>query len=327
MSDTREVLLVYIPCWVNYKKAALQARALRLQYQNNPFIVSNLQLRVVISMNAVPTLSSNDQSELKKWSDNLYIIKQLTGDININLGFYEALRTEAHYLWLLSPEDMVSEEALTTIVSKLKKEAHRDFLVANEESRSTKELKLKAETFSFEQLSNGSFGMISGVVYRLVRFRESLHLGLQGSFTHWGQLAVLLGSLERNRSLTGLMIFSEELYFRGDTKDVNNEAFSRNIMNYSGSFFGMPLLMHLMTPSSKPQLARWVRRNFLKIGMYRDAYFRADFPALQRLINLPWTVEKLIKAESLVAWIYFRIACSLDFLFLRKLKRLMTRES
>lgn len=315
--SNKPVLCVYIPAWKNYPEAIEQALSLKSQYSSSTSQAFKLQL--ICSINAVTEIPPEHTEKLLDAFDEFYHVRATTGDVNINMGFYSALKHESDFLWIVSPDDRVSSSALDTISNKLVTSSNLDFLVSNEEEQVDKEFDVSLDTNWSRLLGEASFGLVSGIVYRLERFKPALHLGLQASFTHWGQLAVLIGSVASNRKLKCRMITASLLYERGDPKVLNSNQFDHNVRNYSGSFFGFISLMSFFPINKKLEVRRWIFANFFKIGMYRQGYYYARPKPLLGLTDLYIFAGNVIKATGLLNSIFFWLAKSIDFRKFRKL--------
>jgi hypothetical protein len=228
-------------------------------------------------VNAVNEIDSVERQKFISLGEKFRHFHSNIGDVNINLGFLEAERTKADLLWIVSPNDVVSDSALERICEFLDPSLNLDFVVSDEEGRGIRSLTLDAKNMDFDVLSQASFGMVTGVIYRLDPFRPYLHLGVQSSFLGWGQLAVLFGGARKNGGISGKVLPSEYFYFRGDPKKLSHQEKMENVRNYAHSFFGMVILLFLISPYSKRDVRRWVLRNWYRIGAYHVGYEQEKF--------------------------------------------------
>lgn len=265
-------LLIYLPCWVNYAEGWQQILRLRSQESELKKKGAQIDLEFILSVNAVVEIDSLHRERFASLGENFRHFQSNLGDVNINLGFLDASRKDAEFLWIVSPGDEVSESALAHITEFFSQESELDFIVADEDGRGIRDINLKWKDLDFRVLSQASFGLVTGVIYRLSSFRPYLHHGLQASYTGWGQLAVLLGASRNPNGVTGRILPSDFFYSRGDAKVLSHESKIDNLRNYAHSFFGLITLISLLSPTPAIEIRRWVIKNWYRLGAYHRAY-------------------------------------------------------
>lgn len=270
-------LLIYLPCWVNYAEGWQQI--LRLKSQESELKKRGIQidLEFILSVNAVDEIDPFHCERFASLGRNFRHYRTNLGDVNINLGFLDASQKDAELFWIVSPGDRVSESALARITEVFCLESGLDFVVADEDGRGIRDINLKWKDLDFRVLSQASFGLVTGVIYRLSSFRPYLHHGLQASYTGWGQLAVLLGASRNPNGVTGQILPSEFFYFRGDAKVLSHELKVDNLRSYAHSFFGLITLISLLSPTPSIEIRRWVIKNWYRLGAYHQAYMEERY--------------------------------------------------
>lgn len=310
-------LLVYVPCWVNYEAGWEQITKLRAQQEKMKASGVDFNLDFSISVNAVSLLPEDFKSKLEASSQEIRHFGTNLADVNINLGFLDAIQSGADFFWIVSPGDPVSETALERIHEFFTDPWNLDFLVADEDARGVRNVTLKIRDLNFETMSEASFGMVTGVVYRLTSFRPYLHLGVQAAFTGWGQLAVLLGGARRDGGITGRILPSDYFYYRGDPKTLTHDQKLENLRSYAHSFFGFVILMSLLLPKPIPQVRRWVFQNCFRVGSYVRAYSREKF-GYERLTDLRHLAKVAVAETDPLTRLLYAIATKIDFGGLKK---------
>ena len=270
-------LMVYLPCWINYADGWTQIDRLRDQEAKLRLLGIDLELEFVISVNSIENVSDAFKEKASALGENFRLFSTNLADVNINLGFLDAIRSKAELFWIVSPGDPVSDTALMRIHEFFGPKWNLDFIVADEDERGIRNITLEMKSLSFQTMSKASFGMVTGVVYRTSTFRPYFHLGVQAAFTGWGQLAVLLGGARKVGGITGRILPSNYFYFRGDAKDLSHEARMENLRSYAHSFFGFVILMSLLLPRPRSQVRKWVYSNWFRIGSYIKAYEREKY--------------------------------------------------
>jgi hypothetical protein len=309
-------LLVYIPCWLNYPETLLQIDRLSEQYSHIRDENPDFELEFAVSVNAVSRLKPHIQKKFLEIDPKFTHFQANIADVNINLGFIEALRRSADFFWIISPDDVVSEQAIATIVRHLISSPESNFLVADEENSSIKPVHLRNINFEFRMLSEASFGMVTGVVYQVSAFQNSMHYGVQASLTGWGQLAVILGGARSKRGINGVIIPSSFLYYRGDPKNLTSQQIKENIQKYAHSFFGFVVLISLLSSEPKREIRKWVYANFLKIGSYSSLHTNKIY-GYAYITDMKQMAATVIRQCSLITRFIYLLSSNLPLYRLR----------
>lgn len=310
-------LLVYIPCWTNYAEGWHQIQRLRQQEFQLRGKGISLEVEFIVSVNAVETIEPVYLRRFISLGENFRHFRSNLSDVNINLGFLDASRKEADLFWIVSPSDTVSPSALERVVEFLQPDSELDFLVADEEGRGIRDFILRWKDLDFQIISEASFGLVTGVVYRLNNFRPYLHHGLQASYTGWGQLAVLLGASQSPGGVKGRILPSDYFYYRGDSKELIHDEKLENLRTYAHSFFGLVILFSLLSPKPSVEIRRWVRTNWYRIGAYHQAYTKEKYGYV-RITDLRKMAKVALGETDMLTRLLYRIASHVDFSSFRK---------
>jgi hypothetical protein len=310
-------LLVYVPCWINYEAGLAQIQRLRSQEAALRSSGVNFELEVVVSINAIDSIPKALEERLNSVAKKSRHFKTNLGDVNIGLGFLDAIQSEADLFWIVSPKNTVSETALSRIIDFFGDSLELDFVVADEDERGVRNITLEIDQLHFQVMSEASFGMVTGVVYRLAPFRPYLHLGVQAAFTGWGQLAVLLGGSRRKEGVTGRVLPSDYFYFRGGAKVLSHDDKLENFRTYAHGFFGFVIIMSLLLPKPKSQVRLWVFANWFRIGAYTKAYSTEKYGYV-RLTDLRHLAKVVVAETGFFTRTLYSFACRLDFGQLKK---------
>jgi len=305
-------LLVYVPCWINYLVGIEQVESLLRQQEKLNRSGHKINVEFVFSVNAIPKIPKASENQILALGAKYRHFDSNLADVNINLGFLDAVQSEADLFWIVSPGDPVSDTALARIYEYLGESGYLDFIVADEDQRGTRDVTLKIGTLDFQSLSEASFGMVTGVIYRLSKFRPYLHLGVQASFTGWGQLAVLLGGARHESGVTGRILPSKDFYFRGDPKILTHDQKMENLRSYAHSFFGFVILMSILLPNPIPQIRSWVFKNWFRIGSYAKAYDNEKYGYV-RLTDLRHLAKVVVAETDILTSCVYSLGTRIDF--------------
>jgi hypothetical protein len=266
MSIFVKKLLIYIPAYSDYKSAAEQARLIRREKAQ-----VDIQIHVVISVNAITLDSSTEQNLRDSCDEFIYYSENLGGDTNINLGYLKALSTHSNYLWILSANDLLNIGAIQKIVDAICGMPN-DFLVIHQSGVAKTG---KIDNAFIGEASILPIGLISAVIFKVDSFTESFASALKFSWTGWGQLSVIQNSLFELGTLSYKVLSQDEIYDRSQNIPADQQRL-RNQSHYRHSFFGYPLVISLLFDNNKKvmnQIIRgWLYNNWYKIGFFKRGY-------------------------------------------------------
>jgi hypothetical protein len=271
-NNLSERLLIYLPCYLDYKLAIAQAEKISALKKSGNV---NLEILVMISCNGVK-LSSLEQTKMSQLCDFvLYYPFGISGDINITQGFMHALRLEADYLWILSANDEVSEHFIESIVNELVFHEDVHILVGCDTEKN--ELRNIDSVFDPENQSI-PFGLISAVVYRTKEMSRNFDTAVQMNWTGWGQLATIEASCISLGGIKVSLVQASELYIRSTRILTNREEERSRVRNgYAHSFFGMPIVINTLYAANarkrRQYLNKWIIGNWYLVNYFRGTNF------------------------------------------------------
>ena len=275
-------VLVYIPCHSDFDMAINQVKKVRAsfdQFKNKPN-GNNIYIEIIVSINAY--LPTDTEKELvEKICDK--VIYNGTGymaDVNIANGYLIALNEKPDILWLLSTNDDLVENVIENILNEFVKDSSLDLLVTS--------LGLN-QTFIENQIidpgrTGFSYGLISGVVYRLERLFPYLHNGPFMAWTGWSQLAVMQTAMDGLGGLKVRAIPFEDVYQQRE-RDLSSAG-----KHYAHSIYGM-LILGVILKKSRSGSKKFVRK-----------YIFSNF-YVWHLFSRKWKYSKqLVGKEDYLAW-------------------------
>ena len=268
-----ETLLVYLPCYIDYRMALDQAR--RIREVEKAQRVMPLDIKIMISCNGVE-ISDSERDEFSEVCNHSSIYSfGISGDINITQGFMHAMRLQADYLWILSSNDAVTNDFMKTINDELISKHDVNILVGCTSAN----LGLRQVSSVFDSHNQDiPFGLISSVVYRTKHMDRNFDSAVQMNWTGWGQLAAIEASCIALNGLTVSLVPEISLYDRSLRTHKNPVEEEKRVRNgYAHSFFGMPIVINTLHASSPFQrreyLNGWIRSNWYLVNYF----LRTDF--------------------------------------------------
>lgn len=303
-------LLIYLPCFDDYSHAISQAqRILEIFRKGGGERKFLLKVDILISVNSSKFSMDDVPLDIAKEVEIYSFGHEISGDVNIALGYINARYLEADYLWILSSNDVVSSLALETINSRLVKDPSIDLLVGSLYAKSTS-VELKS---IFDGQSNLlRLGLISSVVYRVNSFKRDVDTALRLSWTGWGQLAVIHSACSRRGLLMAIAVPEVLLHEPLTRGKFTFNLQRKNQMHYVHSYFGGAALRFALFSHESQKLREvmnnWVATNWFYHSYYLDGLREQD--AGQRVLELKWVkgvaqlaVRKASPLFRLVFWI------------------------
>ena len=303
-------VLVYIPCHSDFDMAINQVKKVRAsfdQFKNKPN-GRNIIIEIIVSVNAyTPTVTEKELAE-KICDKVIYNGTGYMADINIANGYLIALNQKPDILWLLSTNDDLVENVIENILNEFVEDHSIDLLVTS--------LGLN-KTFIEKQIidpgrTGFSYGLISGVVYRLERLFPYLHNGPFMAWTGWSQLAVMQSAMD---GLDGLKVkaIPFELVYQQTERDLSAAG-----KYYAHSVYGMLILGS--TFKSSNYASRKFIRKYVLINFYVWHLFSREWKYSGKLISsdnyLAWNqkiAESLIWKSSPFTFIFYKLAKLISF--------------
>ena len=178
-------VLVYIPCHSDFEMALNQVKKVRSSFDQfkNKSNGHNTYIEIIVSVNAYSPSGAEKELAEKICDEVIYNGTGYMADVNIANGYLVALNQKPDILWLLSTNDDLVENVIENILNEFVKDSSIDLLVTSLGSN---------KTFIEKQIidpgrTGFSYGLISGVIYRLERLFPYLHNGLFMAWTGWSQ--------------------------------------------------------------------------------------------------------------------------------------------
>jgi hypothetical protein len=304
-------VLVYIPCHTDFRLALDQATKVKKEFQlfkSGPN-GHEFELEIILSVNAyLPTAEEKKLAEQINVS-TIYNGEGYLADINIASGYLIALSKKPEYLWILSVNDNLKENAFIKILEEFIKERTIDLLVTNS-------LNLDI-TFIEKQIldpsrTGFSYGLISGVVYKLERLFPYLHNGPFMSWTGWSQLAVMQSAMDGLGGLKVKTIPFNHIYQQRE-RDLESAA-----THYGHSVFGMLILGSIFKQTeraSRKFIIRYIFKNFYIWHLYsRNWKYSTQLVSSENYLGWNQKIaESLILKSSRVTYLFYKFIKTIPF--------------
>ena len=302
--------LVYIPCHSDFKLALIQARKVRKGFED--FLLqtkdTSLNLQIILSVNAYIPTSTEEELAKSLFDRVIYNGLGYLGDLNISNGFLVALDEKPDLFWILSSNEELVDGAINNIITEFIKNPSIDLLVTslyNNEIVNEKQIldPTKAGT---------SYGLISGVVYRLERLSPYLHNGPFMAWTGWSQLAVIQSAMD---SLNGISVkyIPFNLIYTQKERELHEMRSA-----YAHSIYGMLILgstFKLSKKEAKKFIVLYVFKNF-----YRWSLYNREWNYSGQLVEgknyLSWNqpiAEALIRKKSITTYYFYQLFKIISF--------------
>ena len=302
--------LIYIPCHSDFELALVQARKVRKGFED--FLLqtkdTSLNLQIILSVNAYIPTSTEEELAKSLFDRVIYNGLGYLGDLNISNGFLVALDEKPDLFWILSSNEELVDGAINNITTEFIKNPSIDLLVTslyNNEIVNEKQIldPTKAGT---------SYGLISGVVYRLERISPYLHNGPFMAWTGWSQLAVIQSAMD---SLNGISVkyIPFNLIYTQKERELHEMRSA-----YAHSIYGMLILgstFKLSKKEAKKFIVLYVFKNF-----YRWSLYNREWNYSGQLVEgknyLSWNqpiAEALIRKKSITTYYFYQLFKIISF--------------
>ena len=302
--------LIYIPCHSDFELALVQARKVRKGFED--FLLqtkdTSLNLQIILSVNAYIPTSTEEELAKSLFDRVIYNGLGYLGDLNISNGFLVALDEKPDLFWILSSNEELVDGAINNIITEFIKNPSIDLLVTslyNNEIVNEKQIldPTKAGT---------SYGLISGVVYRLERIFPYLHNGPFMAWTGWSQLAVIQSAMD---SLNGISVkyIPFNLIYTQKERELHEMRSA-----YAHSIYGMLILgstFKLSKKEAKKFIVLYVFKNF-----YRWSLYNREWNYSGQLVEgknyLSWNqpiAEALIRKKSITTYYFYQLFKIISF--------------
>jgi hypothetical protein len=303
-------LLVYIPCHTDFDLALSQVNKVRKEFEIflSKCKQDSLSIQIVLSVNAYLP-SPKEKSLAEEICDRIIFNGEgCLGDVNIANGFLVALDEKPDLLWILSVNDYLVDGAIGNIIIEFINNSTIDLLVTS--------LNINGN-FTEKQIIDPpktglSYGLISGVVYRLERLSPFFHNGPFMAWTGWSQLAVIQSAMNSMGGLKVKYIPFSLVYSQRE------RGLSEAAVAYSHSMYGA-LILGLIFKPSKVAARKFVKTYVIK-NFYRWHLFNRKWNNPSQIIErrnyLAWNqlvAEALIRKNSIFAYYFYRLVKIIPF--------------
>ena len=281
-------LLVYLPCHSDFDLALSQVKKVRKEFEIflSEYSQDYLSIQIILSVNAyIPTFSEKSLAE-EICDRVVYNGEGYLGDINIANGFLIALDEKPDLLWILSVNDYLVDGSVGNILIEFINDLTIDLLVTSLDLNSS-----FIEKHIIDPPKTGfSYGLISGVIYRLDRLSLFFHNGPFMAWTGWSQLAVIQSAMN---SMGGLKVkyIPFSLVYSQRERGLNKAAVA-----YSHSIYGALILGLIFKPSkvaARKFVTTYVVKNFYRWHLFSRKWNnpsqiieRSNYLAWNQLIGL-----------------------------------------
>ena len=302
--------LVYIPCHSDFELALVQARKVRSGFEN--FLLNSnyapLNLQLVLSVNAYAPTSTERELAASLFDRVIYNGIGYLGDLNISNGFLVALDERPDLFWMLSTNDSLVVGAMSNILTEFIKNPEIDLLVT---SLYKNEIVFERQILDPAK-SGTSYGLISGVVYRLEKIFPYLHNGPFMAWTGWGQLAVIQSAMD---SLNGMSVkyIPFNLIYTQKERELHEMRSA-----YAHSIYGMLILgstFKLSKKETKKFIVLYVFKNFYRWNLYNRKWNYSG-QLVEGKNYLSWNqpiAEGLIRKKSITTYYFYQLFKIISF--------------
>jgi hypothetical protein len=274
--------LVYIPCHSDFKLALIQARKVRKGFED--FLAhsnyTSINLQIILSVNAYTPTLIEMESAASLFDRVINNGIGYLGDLNISNGYLVALDEKPDLFWILSTNDELVDGAINTILTEFMKNPSIDLLVT-----SLHKNEIVIETQILDPIKAGtSYGLLSGVVYRLERMFPYLHNGPFMAWTGWSQLAVIQSAMD---ALNGMSVkyIPFDLIYKQKERELHEMRSA-----YAHSVYGMLIfgsIFKLSKKEAKKFIVTYIFKNFYRWNLY----------------NRKWTYSgQLVESKNYLSW-------------------------
>jgi len=249
-------ILIYIPCYSDFDQALLQGEEIRrqiakIQSRNSQCLFDRFIL--ILSVNDFEPSSVQIQSAQSIFDEVLLYGKTLLADYNVALGFITSLRINSDYLWILSTNDTLRENALSLVSMSFEANMECDLVVLN--AIGLNETHIESNVINPPKAGYW-YGLISGVIYRNFKLAPYFNSALFLAWTGWPHLAVIQSAMNGEGGLKVVTIPDVPVLDQGK-RDAELDA-----QKYMHSYFGELVMRTLFLPNKKE--VRLSIRNFVK---------------------------------------------------------------
>lgn len=256
-----EKLFIYIPTYNRPKVLRKQLLSLLPQVEEFPHNV-----RVLVCDNASEKYDENIIPSDFSHLSNVSVRRNagnIGGNANISLGFIFAQPDE--FLWILSDNDLIQQNAVHFILSILSQDIDFYAFAANIEDMQTIEISWQRDGW-LKPINEWGTGLISAILYNMNTISDSISNAFYFHNSSFPHIAVACSAAKKRK---------EVKFILGPISLIISEDMSPHEQqgNYSLSLVGMPLLVPLFSSREARTFCNiWVRRHGFQFYANRAKY-------------------------------------------------------
>lgn len=240
-------------------------------------IAKDLKIDLAVAINADLNYSEEKFSKVS----NLTIMRDFNfgADINIALGFNEALKHDYDYLWIIGDDEPIPDGAIELICEHISNHSF-DLLVGSSSKMGNFEINNSYQ--ALVDITGGTNSFISSTIYNCKFFLlDDINSALNFSFTCFPHLVLINRVIERQSNLRVTCIPLLDICRVDLRSNVSKKITPRREFAYRDSivFFGKPLALLGVQNKiyQKSELRIWWKKNWHRVHMYKHHLdFRPD---------------------------------------------------
>ena len=309
MEKHQQVLLIYIPCHIDFDAAVDQAKVIRKEFlqlrESEKRDITKIEIIISVN-NYSPSKTQIDFAS--KYADLIQLNNDLfLADANIANGFILASQRNSDFLWLLSANDKLLNNGLAIILRSIS--PTNDLVVA---AIPNIEKITVLNSVIHPQIKGYAFGLISGVIYNCATLSSFFNSSQFFIWTGWSQLSVIQNAIDQKGSLSIATVNIYEIYEQRQTSPIELRS------KYGHSFFGYILIGSIFAKSKKERkkfIKKYVFKNAFKFSLYTRKTTRSS-KIIDHSSYLSWNqdlAESVIKKSSCMVYLFYKLANSFPF--------------
>ena len=319
----KKSILIYIPCHSDFDQALSQGKELQRQITEIRSNESNYffeEFILVLSVNDFEPSLEQIKSAQNTFDEVLLYGKTLLADYNLALGFKTSLRINSNYLWILSTNDTLMDNALSLISISFEANSESDLIVLNAIGHSGTHIERNVTN---PPKAGYWYGLISGVVYKTDKLAPYFNSSLFLAWTGWSHLAVLQSAMDGEKGLSVLTIPDFKVFDQGKR---NAEL---DGLKYFHSYFGEIVIRTVFSPNrraAKLSINKFIRDNIFLHHLYGKRDDKTKTYPIAVVGHYGWwnkvLAESMINESSYSVKLMYRLAKQIPFEILKNNKNI-----
>lgn len=316
-------ILIYIPCHSDFDQALSQGMEVRRQIAEIDSNGSNClfkKFNLVLSVNDFEPSLKQIQLAQNIFDEVLLYGKNLLADYNLALGFMTSLRINSDYLWILSTNDILRDNALSLVSMSFEVNSECDLLVFNAIGHSGTHVERNVIN---PPKAGYWYGLISGVVYKTCKLAPYFNSSLFLAWTGWSHLAVLQSAMDGEDGIR-VMTIPDVKIFDQEKSDAELDG-----QKYFHSYFGEIIIRRLFSPNKKEAkltIKKFIKGNIFIHHLYSKRDDKKQSYPIAVVGHYGWwnrvIAESIINDSSFSSKLMFKISKIVPFENLKNSKRI-----